>query len=138
MYSEEEVEKQDKIIEKKLWVVLMPILIITVIALSYKTDSLKYKKRIYFQAKEVSYSGIIISKKIDKLFGEPTHRTPRIITLNSNYERSVLPSIYDRLKIGDSIIKNKGSDSVYYYRNKRVILIDDELKYLRESSLVKK
>lgn len=137
MYSEEEVEKQDKIIEKKLWLVLMPILIITVIALSYKTDSSKQKKRIYFQAKEISYSGIIISKKIDKLFGEPTYRTPRIITLNSNYQRSVLPSIYDRIKIGDSIIKNKGSDSVYYYRDKRVILIDDELKYLREKSIEK-
>ena len=138
MHSEEEVEKQQKVIYNKLWFVFMPISIITVVAFFYKTDTLKYRRQVYFQAKEVSYSGIIINKKIDKLFGDAVHRTPRIVTLNSNYERSVLPSLYSRLKIGDSIVKRKGSDSVYYYRNKRVIFIDDELKYLRERSIEKK
>ncbi|CAM1360802.1 conserved hypothetical protein [Tenacibaculum sediminilitoris] len=110
----------------------MPILIISVIAFYFKTNSLNHKRKIYYKAKSISYSGVIIRKRIDKDFGDIGYRTPRIITLNSNYERGVLPNLFDKLKIGDSVVKKQGSDSVYYYRNNKILQIVDGLIYLRK------
>lgn len=132
MSSEKE---DDNVISKKLWLVFMPILIISVITFYFKNNSQNYRSKVYQEARDISYSGVIIRKRIDKDFGDIGYRTPRIITLNSNFERNVLPNLFDRLKIGDSVIKKKGSDSVYYYRDNKVLQIVDELKYLRKDCL---
>lgn len=128
-------KEQDKIITKKLWLVFMPILIVSIVAFYFKTNSPNYKRKIYYEAKSISYSGVIIKKRIDKDFGDVGYRTPRIITLNSNYERSVLPSLFNRLRAGDSVVKKQGFDSVYYYRDNKILQIVDELKYLRKDYL---
>ena len=133
MSSEKE---QDIIIRNKLWLAFMPILIVFIIASYFKTNSLNYKRKIYYEAKSISYSGVIIRKRIDKDFGDVGSRTPRIITLNSNYEKNVLPNLFDRLRVGDSVVKKQGFDSVYYYRDNKILHIVDELKYLREDYLV--
>jgi len=133
MSSEKE---QDKIIRNKLWLAFMPILIVFIIASYFKTNSLNYKRKIYYEAKSISYSGVIIRKRIDKVFGDVGSRTPRIITLNSNYEKNVLSNLFDRLRVGDSVVKKQGFDSVYYYRDNKILHIVDELKYLREDYLV--
>lgn len=129
-------KEQDKIIRNKLWLAFMPILIVFIIASYFKTNSLNYKRKIYYEAKSISYSGVIIRKRIDKDFGDVGSRTPRIITLNSNYEKNVLPNLFDRLRVGDSVVKKQGFDSVYYYRDNKILHIVDELKYLREDYLV--
>ncbi|CAM1342449.1 hypothetical protein [Tenacibaculum aestuarii] len=133
MSSEKE---QDIIIRNKLWLAFMPILIVFIIASYFKTNSLNYKRKIYYEAKSISYSGVIIRKRIDKDFGDVGSRTPRIITLNSNYEKNVFSNLFDRLRVGDSVVKKQGFDSVYYYRDNKILHIVDELKYLREDYLV--
>ena len=40
--------------------------------------------------------------------------------------------IYDKLQVGDSIIKNKNSDSVVYLRKNKIIVSEDINQFYRE------
>jgi len=45
--------------------------------------------------------------------------------------------LYDKIQIGDSVVKKNKSDSVYYFKKGNQVIIEDENLYLRERYLKK-
>jgi hypothetical protein len=55
--------------------------------------------------------------------------------LNDSYEVRIPNEIYYQINVGDSVYKENGKDSAYYYLKNGEILIDDCNKYIREDYL---
>lgn len=87
-----------------------------------------YKKQEYYNYKKLNFYSTL-REKIDE---HPIKHNP--IYLSNGRELRVKRNIFDKLKIGDSIIKKANSDSVFYYTSKGLIIVDEN-KFRRETYL---
>ena len=129
--SEQELEKQESEVKKNLAYVFVPIAIILVTISIYQSNSLDYKREKYLESKKTEFNGKITDKKED---GDYT-RASRFMILNGSYQVRIPNEIYYQINIGDSVYKEYGKDSAYYYLKNGKVLIDDCNKYLREDYL---
>jgi hypothetical protein len=130
MYSEKEIIEQEKDVTCVLLYVFLPILFLALVGSYFKGNSLEYNERQYKEANEYSFSGIVYEKKVE---GGEGYRFPHYLFLNTGVRWQVNSLLYDKIQIGDSVVKKNKSDSVFYYIKKNnQIIIEDENLYLRE------
>lgn len=129
--SEQELKKQETEIRKNLAYVFVPIAIILVIIAVYQNNSLDYKRQKYQESKQTEFKGKITAKKED---GDYT-RAPRFMILNDYNEIRIPNEIYYQINVGDSVFKERGKDSAYYFLKNGKVLIQDCNEYLREDYL---
>ncbi|MBS7232284.1 hypothetical protein KHA90_14760 [Flavobacterium psychroterrae] len=135
MYSEAELKDQENKVKSVLWYIFMPILFLSLIGGYFQTNSIGYIEREYKEANEYSFSGIVYEKKVE---GGDGYRFPHCLFLNTGIRWVVSNSLYDKIQIGDSVVKKNKSDSVFYYiRKNNQTIIEDENLYLREKYLNK-
>lgn len=134
MYSEDELKEQEKEFSTVLTYVFMPIFILTVIGAYFVGNSMGYIEKEYKEANEYSFSGVVYEKKIE---GGEGYRFPHYLFLNSGIRWQVSSELYDKIEIGDSVVKKSKSDSVYYYKKGGQIIIEDQNLYLRNRYLEK-
>jgi len=91
-------------------------ILITVI----QENSKSYIERNYFEIKNENYSGVI-----SDLFEDRNNDKIKKVKLNDNSIKKVPFYIYDKLNLGDSIIKKKGSDSIVYIKQNGEIFYED-------------
>ena len=128
MYSKDELEKQEREIRKKLTLAAIPILIIVTIIVVWKDNSLDVTKKEYLKKRMKGYSGIIIKK-----YEEGDYPRARRYVILDNYTKvDIHDYLYNKLSIGDSVIKKSNSDSIYFYLKDGDVQILDELKWWRE------
>ncbi|MGQ2981930.1 hypothetical protein [Flavobacterium sp.] len=72
-----------------------------------------------------SYNGIVIKKYIDK----SNHATPTVI-LKDGRELSFIGNIYDKINVGDSIVKFSGDIKMFIYRAGNKIELDNRDYYV--------
>jgi hypothetical protein len=124
IYSKEELDEQEKGINKVGYIII-PILILTLILGYFYTPSDTYKKGLYLEKHLIHYNGIVANKKYDG------GRFPRYLILENGFEIIVNEKLYEVIKIGDSVNKKTKSDSVYYFSKNNGILIFDLNKEYR-------
>jgi hypothetical protein len=129
--SEQELEKQESEIRKNLAYVFIPIAIILVIIFIYQSNSLDYKREKYLESKKTEFNGTVTAKKED---GDYT-RAPRFMILNDYKEVRIPNEIYYQINVGDSVYKESGKDSAYYYLKNGKVLVQDCNEYVREDYL---
>ena len=129
--SDQELKKQETEISKNLAYVFVPIAIVLLIIAIYQNNSLDYKREKYFESKQTEFKGKITAKKED---GDYT-RAPRFMILNDYNEVRIPNEIYYQINVGDSVYKERGKDSAYYFLKNGKVLIQDCNKYLREDYL---
>lgn len=133
MHYEEEVEGYEKGV-KIAKLIFMPIFLLTIIGAYFVGNSIGYIEREYKEANEYSFSGIVYEKKIE---GGDGYRFPHYLFLNSGIRWKVSSELYDKMEIGDSVMKKSKSDSVYYYKKDGHIIIEDQNLDLRNRYLEK-
>ena len=126
--SDQELKKQGTEISKNLAYVFVPIAIVLLIIAIYQNNSLDYKREKYFESKQTEFKGKITAKKED---GDYT-RAPRFMILNDYNEVRIPNEIYYQINVGDSVYKERGKDSAYYFLKNGKVLIQDCNEYLRE------
>ena len=129
--SDQELKKQETEISKNLAYVFVPIAIVLLIIAIYQNNSLDYKREKYFESKQTEFKGKITAKKED---GDYT-RAPRFMILNDYNEVRIPNEIYYQINVGDSVYKERGKDSAYYFLKNGKVLIQDCNEYLREDYL---
>ena len=129
--SDQELKKQETEISKNLAYVFVPIAIVLLIIAIYQNNSLDYKREKYFESKQTEFKGKITAKKED---GDYT-RAPRFMILNDYNEVRIPNEIYYQINVGDSVFKERGKDSAYYFLKNGKVLIQDCNEYLREDYL---
>ena len=129
--SDQELKKQETEISKNLAYVFVPIAIVLLTIAIYQNNSLDYKREKYFESKQTEFKGKITAKKED---GDYT-RAPRFMILNDYNEVRIPNEIYYQINVGDSVYKERGKDSAYYFLKNGKVLIQDCNKYLREDYL---
>lgn len=135
MYSEEELKGQEKELISVVAYVFLPILFFAIIGSYFKNNSKEYIEKEYREANEYSFSGVVYEKKIE---GGEGYRFPHYLFLNTGIRWKVNSILYDKIQIGDSIVKKTKSDSVFYYiKETNQIIIEDENLYLREKYFAK-
>lgn len=101
MYSKKELEEQEKGIGV-LKYVFFPIFFVCFIVIYFRDNSLNYIEKQYKKANEDSFSGVVYKKKAE---GEGRH--PHYLYLNSGKRKEVDYIFYERIEIGDSVVKKK-------------------------------
>ena len=129
--SDQELKKQETEISKNLAYVFVPIAIVLLIIAIYQNNSLDYKREKYFESKQTEFKGKITAKKED---GDYT-RALRFMILNDYNEVRIPNEIYYQINVGDSVYKERGKDSAYYFLKNGKVLIQDCNEYLREDYL---
>lgn len=85
-------------------------------------------KKDYLDFKKTEFKTTLFSKKdVHPIKGNK-------IYLKNGHELIVHRELFDKLKFGDSIIKNVGSDSIYFYTTNGII-IDDNNEFKRKKYL---
>ena len=83
------------------------------------------------ESKKTEFNGTITAKIED---GDYT-RAPRFMILN-DYNKVRIPNeIYYQITVGDSVYKETGKDSAFYYLKNGKVLIEDCNEYFREDYL---
>ena len=129
--SDQELKKQETEISKNLAYVFVPIAIVLLIIAIYQNNSLDYKREKYFESKQTEFKGKITAKKED---GDYT-RAPRFMILNDYNEVRIPNEIYYQINVGDSVYKERGKDSAYYFLKNGKVLIQDCNECLSEDYL---
>ena len=129
--SDQELKKQETEISKNLAYVFVPTAIVLLIIAIYQNNSLDYKREKYFESKQTEFKGKITAKKEE---GDYT-RAPRFMILNDYNEVRIPNEIYYQINVGDSVYKERGKDSAYYFLKNGKVLIQDCNEYLREDYL---
>jgi len=93
-------------------------------------NSKSYIKRSYFEIKNKNYSGVV-----SDLFKDNNKDKIKKVRLNDNSIQKVPFYIYDKLNLGDSIIKKQGSDSVIYIKQSGERLYEDLNTLMRDKYL---
>ncbi|MGY6650214.1 hypothetical protein [Wenyingzhuangia sp. IMCC45574] len=78
-----------------------------------------FEDRVLKKALNKNYRGVIVEKYIDY----ENHAIPKVV-LKDKREVIIYKKIYDKIELGDSISKLKGSFKVYLYKQKRKIVFD--------------
>jgi len=129
--SEQELKKQETEISKNLAYVFVPIAIVLLIIAIYQNNSLDYKREKYFESKQTEFKGKIIAKKEEGDYAS----APRFMILNDYNEVRIPNEIFYQINVGDSVYKERGKDSAYYFLKNGKVLIQDCNEYLREDYL---
>ena len=116
---------------KKIGTTIIAILAVIFVILVLLVDTNFIVKRTYLKHKELKFEGRVIDKNYD--YGEKS-AFPGDVYLNSGRKLRVKKWIFDKVQIGDSIVKKQNCDSIYYY-TRQGLIIDDENKFLREKHL---
>lgn len=124
-----ELENQESEIRKNLFLVFIPIVIIIAFISLYQSNSIEYNKRKYEKSRNEEFHGKVIRKREE---GDYV-RAGRFVLLNSYHEERVDNDIYAKISVGDSVIKQKGKDSVYFFFKNGQFAIKDYNKFLREN-----
>lgn len=127
-FTEEELEKQAKEIRFNLLLVFIPIFVMLFIIGYYQSNSVDYVRIQYQNSQAVEFNGTIIKKAEEGDYSRAT----RYILLENYHKEPVSSEIYDKVNIGDSAVKRKGEDSVYYYLKIGAIIAKDYNKFERE------
>ena len=130
-YSEQELKEQNTAIKKNLAYVFIPIFVMLICIGIYQNYSLDYKSERYIESKKIEFQGKITSKEEE---GDFT-RAPRFMVLNGTNKIRIPNEIYYQIEIGDSVNKEKGKDSAYYYLKNGKVIIQDCNKVIREEYL---
>ncbi|ARV16282.1 hypothetical protein [Polaribacter sp. SA4-12] len=128
MFSEKELEKQNSKIKRTLFVVFVPILIFISVIFVYRNNSFSYIKEEYFSSRNKEFNGIVVSKYQD---GD-NFRATRYLILDINHQEFVDKELYQKISIGDSIIKRKGSDSILFKLKNGKKIVKDYNSRLRK------
>lgn len=102
-------EIQSNEIQLKVLLILGLCIGFAILVTYLQENSKSYIERNYFEIKNKNYSGVI-----SELFKYNNNDKIKKVRLNDNSIRKVPFYIYDKLNLGDSIIKKQGSDSVIY------------------------
>ena len=104
-------------VQIKVLLILGICFLFVIIITKIQSNSFKYNKREYDAIREKKYSG-----KIVNLFEERNQgKRFKEVKLENGITKEIPFFIYDKLQVGDSIIKNKNSDSVLYLRKNKII-----------------
>ena len=95
----------------------------------FQSNSMEYNKEKYLESRNSKFNGIVIKKRQE---GDYT-RAGRFVLLDNYHEERVGNNTYNRIEIGDSVNKKRGSDSVYFYLKNGEIIIEDYNEYLRNN-----
>lgn len=87
-----------------------------------------YIEKDYLDFKEVEFKTVLLYKKDE----HPIKGNE--IGLKSGQQLRVYRDLFDKLEIGDSIIKRSNSDSIYFYTS-RGLIIDDYNEFKRDKYL---
>ncbi len=113
---------------KKIQFSVLGIFIIIFSLLLWYLNTDYFIKKEYYKFKKLKFE-TTVSSKIDE---HPIKGNK--ISLKNGPELIVYRALFDKLKIGDSVIKKVNSDSVYFFTSKEVI-IDDYNEFLRKKYL---
>ncbi|WP_428742775.1 hypothetical protein [Tenacibaculum sp.] len=127
-YSEEELKEQEIQVSSKLYLVFIPIFIICGLLGYFQVNSLDCNKRRYENNRELYFKGIVIDKRKEGDY----RRARKYVVLDSYHEEQVDNFIYKKISVGDSVVKGKGSDSIYFYFKTGKVIIQDYNKAYRE------
>ena len=112
----------------KFFLILGICILLVIIITKFQSNSFDYNKSEYDAIREKNYSG-----KIVNLFEERNQgKRFKEIKLENGITKEIPFFIYDQLKIGDSIVKNKNTDSIFYYRKNKIIVSEDINQFYRE------
>jgi hypothetical protein len=128
MFDKKEFAAQEKVVNKKLLLVAIPIVILLVIIGKWQSNSFPLAEQEYFKERNTQYSEEVIKKFEEG--GYP--RAHRHVTLSDYRQIWLLENTYDLIALGDSVFKKKNSDSIYIKLQNDSIIIIDRLKHLRE------
>ena len=128
MLIEKDLESQEKTIKKYILIGFFPTIILVIIFFIYQSNSIEYNKKQYLNERNKEYKGIIIIKTEEGDYP----RARRTFILDSNIEDFLYEEEFDKVSIGDSVVKLKGSDSTKFYLKNGQILYKDYNKFNRE------
>lgn len=128
MFFRSELTKQDKTIKNFILIGFLPTIILVVILFFYQKNSVSFNEKLYIYEKNKEYRGIIIRKTEEGDYP----RARRTFILDSNIEEFLYEEEFNKVSIGDSVIKRKGSDSTMFYLKNGKVLYKDYNKFLRE------
>jgi len=115
-YTESELEEQEKVLKSTIWKVFMPILFATLI-LAYIFSF--YDKPENNTGEQIEIKGTItyLSSEIDIC-----NRCPNYIYINNKTPVVTNYAIFLKLEIGDSVFKDKNSDTILYIKKSGKII----------------
>lgn len=99
-------------------IIILSIFIIIFGALILFISSDYYIKKEYFNFRKTAFKATVQ----DKLDENPTKSNK--IYLHNGPELRIPRALFDQLKIGDSVLKRKDSDSIYFQTDKGIIIHD--------------
>ena len=115
-------------VQIKVFLILGICILLVIIITKFQSNSFDYNKSEYDAIREKKYSG-----KIVNLFEERNQgKRFKEVKLENGTTKEIPFFIYDKLQVGDSIIKNKNSDSVLYLRKNKIIVSEDINQFYRE------
>lgn len=118
-YNDEELKQQENGI-KIVGYILVPILVISIIG-SYLIENSTQKLKDKIENVRNSNFSVIITDKLENRWKSRS----RPVLLENNKERHIPWYIYNKINIGDSIVKKKGSDTIKYYTKHNGIIKED-------------
>ncbi|WP_289659940.1 hypothetical protein [Flavobacterium panacagri] len=110
-------KNKENIFKLLIFIVLF---IMMLIWAKYLSGSKDFYKNALENRKEESYSGIVIEKYIDS----SQHCTP-MLKFTQNLSVSLENSFWDKVEIGDSIVKTKGQAYINLYKNNKLKQVFD-------------
>lgn len=113
---------------KKVQISVIGIFVVIFCLVIWLTNTNYFIKKDYLDFKKTKINSTLISKKDE----HPTKANK--IYLKNGTQLIVLREIFDRLEIGDSIVKKTNSDSIIF-KTKFGLLIDDYNVFKREKYL---
>lgn len=115
-------------VQIKVLLILGICILLVIIITKVQSNSFNYNKSEYDAIRQKNYSG-----KIVNLFKERNQEKRfKEIKLENGITKEIPFFIYDKLQVGDFIIKNKNSDSVLYLRKNKIIVSEDISQFNRE------
>ena len=115
-------------VQIKVLLILGICFLFVIIITKIQSNSFKYNNREYDAIRAISYSGKIVNLFKEKNEGKRFKK----VKLENGITKEIPFFIFEKLQVGDSIIKNKNSDSVLYLRKNIVIISEDINQFNRE------
>jgi hypothetical protein len=109
--------------------VFVPIAIVLAAIFYFQNNSIEFNKKKYEDFREKEFKGKIIKKKQEGDYP----RARRYVLLDNYLKEHVDMDTYREVTIGDSVVKRRGEDSVFFYLKSGSIMVEDDARYLRES-----
>ena len=128
-YSKEELKQQDSEARKKVLLVFLFVAILMAIIGYYRSNSLNYKRKKYYESHNLEFHGTVIQKRQEGDYP----RAGRFIILSNYDEKRIQNATYEKVSLGDSVSKRKGCDTVYFYLKNGEKLYEDYNEFERKA-----